>query len=124
MVGGEGGSRDGLVRQTGRAVIWGQGTREHGGRGGQGGGRWEMGSAKVGVMKAGRRGMGEGEEETEGRAVEKGQCKSGQEGADVAFTEVDTDATVPLSPPSVRHHVQPTTLFLLRIGTKTLTHRW
>src|SRR6266702_4623259 len=33
----KGGSRDGLVRPTGRVVIWGQGTRRHGGRGAQ---RW------------------------------------------------------------------------------------
>src|SRR6266704_3485978 len=83
VVGGEGGSRDGLVRQTGRAVIWGQGMRGHGGRGAQ---RW-------------------------GALWRRDNAKSGQEGADVAFTEVDTDATVPLSPPSVHHRVRPTTLF-------------
>src|SRR6266702_3486884 len=45
-------------------------------RGGEckGGGCQEMGSAKAGVMKGGRHGMGEGGEETEGRAAEKGRC--------------------------------------------------
>src|SRR6266702_7669170 len=71
-------------RRGGPGMGWSgkQEGRSYGGRGHmdtrggecKGGGRQEMGSAKAGVAKAGRCRMGEGGEETEGCAVEKGQC--------------------------------------------------
>ncbi len=80
--------------------MWtqGEGSAKVGGTG-----KWEV--RKQGLRKWGDAEWGREERRRRGMLRRRDNAKSRQEGADVAFTEVDTDATVPLSPPPVCHCV-------------------
>ncbi len=76
---------------AGDARTWGEGSAKVGGAR-----KWAV--QKWGSQKWGDAEWGREERRQRGMLWRRDDAESGQEGANVAFMEVDTDATVPLSP--------------------------